>query len=32
MIKGERGWRGGDWGGGGRAGNLCVEAINPLRG
>ena len=22
----------GDWGGGGRAGNLCLEAINPCKG
>ena len=30
MIKSERGWRRGEGegGGGGRAGNLCVEAIN----
>ena len=37
LIKRERGWRGGEGGGGvgeggGRAGNLCVEATNPLRG
>ena len=33
LIKSERGWRGEGRGtGGGRAGNLCVEAINPCKG